>query len=163
MCVLIHCTGVWGRLKKKKSNRNIFGDYTSEKWEGCQVSCQWKLKKIELRGFFRHSLLCPCSWMCCRKHQRASGQGGSSSEKAKPTLRTGSTFSARPALFKPKPSSCFHGICNHVLYLTGTYCSNLGLGFKFISIQTPPLYQILNTTIETTISTNLTYQTCRGK
>ena len=126
----------------KKSNRNIFGDYTLEKWEGFWVSCQCELKKRELQGFFGHFLLCPCYWMCLRKKQRASGQGGSNHEKAKPTLRTGSTFSDPPALFKPNLSSCFHGTCNHILHLTVTYCNNLGLAIKLISIQTPPLYQI---------------------
>ena len=126
----------------KKSNWNVFGNYTLEKWEGFWVSCQCELKKRELQGFFGHFLLCPCYWMCLRKKQRASGQGGSNHEKAKPTLRTGSTFSDPPALFKPNLSSCFHGTYNHILHLTGIYCNNLGLVIKLTSIQTLPLYQI---------------------
>ena len=70
----------------KKSNWNVFGNYTLEKREGFWVSCQYELKKRELQGLFGHFLLCPCYWLCLRKKQRASGQGGSNHKKAKPTF-----------------------------------------------------------------------------
>ena len=153
----LYASGVWEdfSIVFKDSTRNIFGDYTSEKWEGCQVSCQGKLYKIELKEFFRPFLSCPCTWMYCRKKQRVSDQGGISFKKAKPTLRTGSTISDDQHCSSPTHlpvfmefEMCFEFNWN-ILQQLGTWFQT---GFHTNSSTLPNV----NTTIETNISTSLT-------